>query len=131
MPTDQITLAAGTHPRGPDLLIGDKDLKLTVAGITVTFAVSTTDKLKIVFLDTDDRYEEIERNDPDGHERPASEQGRDLRILLNDYLIHGRHLCPAHDETDLPRYAAYQIDLLNPGVLHAEKGGVEDPAEAP
>ena len=54
MPTDHITLAAGARPRGPDLLIGDKDLKLTVAGITVTFAVSTAEKLKIVFLDPDD-----------------------------------------------------------------------------
>jgi len=33
-----------------------------------------------VFLDTDDRDEEIERNEPDGHQRPASEQRRDLRI---------------------------------------------------
>jgi hypothetical protein len=130
MPTDQITLAAGAPPRGPDLLIGDKDLKLTFAGITVTFAVTTAEKLKIVFLDPDDRYEEIERNNPDGHERPASEQRRDLRILLNDCLIHGRHLRPAHDKTDLPRYAAYQIDLFHPGVLAAEQSGVEDPGEA-
>lgn len=110
---------------GPDTLGPQDSFAVAACGLTITLAHSNEDGKLVVFIDTDsDRHGEVPSTTPDGREVPASEQGPDLRIRLNDWLIHGRHLRDPVDVMDMPSYAPAQIAALNTGVTPAP----QDPA---
>lgn len=121
---DHLTIVA------PDTATETTSVTLKAAGLTISVCASEIDGKIIVQIDTPEALAEIGRTAEDGLTRPASEQGPDLRIRLNDALVHGLHPRGYNSTEDMPMYHPDQILQLNADVQRPEQAGAPDPDDA-
>lgn len=117
MPKAAVSILAGAVVAdGPAELAPGEEPTVSVAQIILAFSISDADGRLNVFIETDASSPQVAATDSIGDERPASEQGPDIRVRLNQQLIHGRHVRSAVDDLDEPRYPPGQIaEARTPG----------------